>query len=113
MHWGARSPGAVTIYANAGHVYMSILGKFFGTSGANPRGGAGWFPGGARPGFAVVNVPFSQMHLRDKAAEKRKKAKIRAKKRRIAAKKRRAARRQAQANQKPYTGSSGGAAAGD
>lgn len=112
MRWGAPGPGAVTIYANAGHVYMSILGKFFGTSGANPGGGAGWFQGGARPGFAVVHVPFSKLHLRDVAAEKRKKAKIRAKKkRRAAAKKRRAARRQAAAPQ--YSGPSGGAQAGE
>ena len=36
MHWGAPGPGSVTIYANAGHVYMSILGRYFGTSSANP-----------------------------------------------------------------------------
>ncbi|MFN2616122.1 MAG: peptidoglycan-binding protein [Thermoleophilaceae bacterium] len=64
MHWGAPGPGAVTIYANAGHVYMSILGHYFGTTHANPGGGAGWFKGGPRPGFAVVHVPFSQLHLR-------------------------------------------------
>ena len=59
MHWGAPGPGAVTLYANPGHVYMSILGHYFGTSHANPGGGAGWFRGGPRPGFAVVHVPFS------------------------------------------------------
>ena len=64
MHWGAPGRGAVTIYANAGHVYMSILGRFFGTSGANPGGGAGWFRGGPRPGFAVVHVPFSALHFK-------------------------------------------------
>jgi hypothetical protein len=64
MHWGAPGPGAVTIYANASHVYMSILGHYFGTTHANPGGGAGWFKGGPRPGFAVVHVPFSQLHLR-------------------------------------------------
>src|SRR5436853_344123 len=58
-----RGPGAVTIYANAGHVYMSILGHFFGTSFANPGGGAGWFNGSARPGFVVVHVPFSSLHM--------------------------------------------------
>ena len=36
MRWGAPGKGAVTIYANAGHVYMSILGRFFGTTGMNP-----------------------------------------------------------------------------
>jgi hypothetical protein len=64
MHWGAPGSGAVTIYANAGHVYMSILGRFFGTSSANPGGGAGWFRGAPRPGFAVVHVPFSKLHVR-------------------------------------------------
>jgi hypothetical protein len=108
MHWGAPGPGAVTIYANAGHVYMSILGRYFGTSSANPGGGAGWFNGGPRPGFAVVHVPFSALHLKDLAAEKRKKAKLRAKKRRAA--KRRAAQREAASQ--PYNGPSGGAAAG-
>src|SRR5881227_2946230 len=58
MHWGAKGPGAVTIYANAGHVYMSINGKFFGTSYSNPGGGAGWFNGAPRPGFVVVHVPM-------------------------------------------------------
>jgi peptidoglycan hydrolase-like protein with peptidoglycan-binding domain len=108
MRWGAPGPGAVTIYANAGHVYMSILGRYFGTSSANPAGGAGWFKGGPRPGFAVVHVPFSQMHLKDAAAIKRKKAKLRAKKRRVA--KRRAAEREAAS--RPYNGPSGGAAVG-
>jgi len=63
MHWGAPGPGAVTLYANAGHVYMSILGHYFGTSYANPGGGAGWFAGGPRPGFVVVHVPFSSLHM--------------------------------------------------
>src|SRR4051812_41673037 len=108
MHWGAPGPGAVTLYANAGHVYMSILGRYFGTSSANPAGGAGWFKGGPRPGFAVVHVPFSAMHLKDVAAEKRKKAKLRAKKRKLA--KRRAAQREAASA--PYNGPSGGAPPG-
>src|SRR3954468_1829679 len=60
-HWGAPGAGAVTIYANASHVYMSINGKYFGTSSANPGGGAGWFKGGPRPGFVVVHVPFERM----------------------------------------------------
>ena len=60
-HWGAPGKGAVTLYANASHVYMSINGKYFGTSSANPGGGAGWFNGSARPGFVVVHVPFERM----------------------------------------------------
>ncbi|MEA2353839.1 MAG: hypothetical protein QOJ14_2253 [Thermoleophilaceae bacterium] len=62
-HWGRPGSGAVTIYANAGHVYMSILGHFFGTTHANPGGGAGWFAGAARPGFVVVHVPFESMRF--------------------------------------------------
>ena len=61
MRWGARGPGLVTIYANASHVYMSIKGRFFGTSRSNPGGGAGWFRGAPRPGFVVVHVPFERM----------------------------------------------------
>jgi hypothetical protein len=63
MHWGRPGPGAVTLYANAGHVYMSILGHYFGTTSMNPGGGAGWFDGAPRPGFVVVHVPFEAMHL--------------------------------------------------
>jgi peptidoglycan hydrolase-like protein with peptidoglycan-binding domain len=70
MHWGNPGRGAVTIYANAGHVYMSILGHFFGTTHANPGGGAGWFAGAARPGFVVVHVPFESMRF-SKAQVKR------------------------------------------
>ena len=61
--WGARGRGLVTIYANASHVYMSIRGRFFGTSRANPGGGAGWFRGAPRAGFTVVHVPFERMRL--------------------------------------------------
>jgi len=73
MRWGAPGPGAVTIYANAGHVYMSILGRFFGTTRANPGGGAGWYMGGPRSGFAVVHVPFSKLHFKKNTKHKRKK----------------------------------------
>lgn len=57
MTYGLPGPGEVTLYANPTHVYMSIDGRFFGTSGSNPGGGAGWFPGAPRPGFAVRHVP--------------------------------------------------------
>jgi hypothetical protein len=43
--WGEPGAGRyVTIYANAEHVLMEINGHFFGTSTANPGGGAGWIP---------------------------------------------------------------------
>jgi hypothetical protein len=72
MRWGRPGAGAVTIYANAGHVYMSINGRFFGTTRANPGGGAGWFNGSRRPGFVVVHVPFDS--LKFKKSTKRKPA---------------------------------------
>lgn len=41
-----RAPGGkgITIYANPEHVLMEINGRFWGTSGSNPQGGAGWIP---------------------------------------------------------------------
>ena len=42
---GLAGPGQhVTVYANPEHVLMEINGHFFGTSAANPGGGAGWIP---------------------------------------------------------------------
>lgn len=48
--WGkpGADPAGITVYANAGHVLMSIRGRFFGTSHENPGGGPGWIgPRGA------------------------------------------------------------------
>lgn len=45
---GMWQPGEgefVTIYANGEHVLMKIGNNFWGTSGQNPGGGAGWIPG--------------------------------------------------------------------
>lgn len=46
--WGrpGRAPKGkgVTIYANGTHVLMEVNGRFWGTSGSNPGGGAGWIP---------------------------------------------------------------------
>lgn len=43
--WGKPGRGKrVTIYANGEHTFMEIDGHFFGTSGSNPGGGAGWIP---------------------------------------------------------------------
>ena len=42
--WGDPGPGkSVTIYAKPTHTFMRINGHYFGTSGQNPGGGAGWF----------------------------------------------------------------------
>jgi hypothetical protein len=62
-NWGEPGPGKVTLYANSGHVYMRIGSKWFGTSGSNPGGGAGWFPGAPRAGFAVRHVPEKLLNL--------------------------------------------------
>jgi 3D (Asp-Asp-Asp) domain-containing protein len=59
MNYGKPGPGAVTIFANPTHTYMRLGGKYFGTSRANPGGGAGWFPGGPRSGFAVRHADAS------------------------------------------------------
>jgi hypothetical protein len=67
--YGSPGRGAVTIYANSGHVYMSIKGRYFGTSRSNPGGGAGWFDGAPRAGFAVVHVPFERMSSKGRAAK--------------------------------------------
>lgn len=43
--WGRPGRGKhVTIYANPTHTIMEINGHFFGTSGTNKGGGAGWIP---------------------------------------------------------------------
>lgn len=54
MHWGLPGPGAVTVYANPIHTFMSIDGRFFGTHGAD---GAGWYAGSALPGFVQRHAP--------------------------------------------------------
>lgn len=44
MSWGQPGPGSfLTVYANGRHVIMKLGGQFFGTSGENPGGGAGFF----------------------------------------------------------------------
>jgi hypothetical protein len=48
--WGGAGPGKhVSIYAKDTHVLMEINGHFWGTSGSNPGGGAGWIPRSALP----------------------------------------------------------------
>lgn len=43
--FGQAGPGkSLTVYANGKHVLMEINGHFWGTSGSNPNGGAGWIP---------------------------------------------------------------------
>jgi hypothetical protein len=47
--WGRPGDGGakgITVYSNPKHVFMKINGHFFGTSGSNPGGGAGWIPAG-------------------------------------------------------------------
>lgn len=54
--FGLPGPGAVTVYANPTHTYMSLMGRFFGTHGAD---GAGWYAGSPLPGFAVRHPAVS------------------------------------------------------
>lgn len=43
--WGSPGRGKrITVYAKGDHTLMEIDGHFFGTSGTNPGGGAGWIP---------------------------------------------------------------------
>ena len=41
---GQPGPGALTVFANPVHTFMRIGSRYFGTSGTNPGGGAGWMP---------------------------------------------------------------------
>lgn len=56
-------PGAVTVFYNGEHTFMKIGKRYFGTSHANPGGGAGFIPtsyeqGGAESGkYNVAHVP--------------------------------------------------------
>lgn len=59
MNAGKPGAGRVTVFANAGHTFMKIGNRFFGTSGSNPGGGAGWFPD---PG-ASYRSNFVQRHF--------------------------------------------------
>ena len=63
MSYGQPGPGKqVTIYANPGHVFMSIGGRFFGTSGfGHPAAGTGpaWF---TRQPDAGYLAGFTQRH---------------------------------------------------
>jgi len=56
-HGVAKGPVGVTLYDDPGqHIFMSIDGRFFGTSdgagGGDPRGGAGWLNDGAWDAFS-------------------------------------------------------------
>lgn len=56
---GRPGPGLVTVFANPTHTFMRIGGRYFGTSGTNPGGGAGWFDD---PG-AGYKARFTQRHF--------------------------------------------------
>jgi hypothetical protein len=65
--WGKPGRGSgknvVNVYYNGGHTFMEINGHFWGTSGANPGGGAGWIPrsrmdAGYLSGFKVRHVKY-------------------------------------------------------
>jgi membrane-bound lytic murein transglycosylase B len=55
-------PGRVTIFYNAGHTFMRIGNRYFGTSGfARPGGGAGWFSTDKLP--ASYLATFNEVHV--------------------------------------------------
>jgi len=58
-HWGEAGPGRwITIYANAGHVYATIAGLRWDTSGDTSGTGPRWHEDPASPaGFAVRHPP--------------------------------------------------------
>lgn len=60
MSWGESGPGAqVTLYANTGHVFMKIAGRYFGTSGfGHPAAGTGpaWFAVNPEPAYLALFV---------------------------------------------------------
>lgn len=58
-----RAPASVTLYDNPGvHIFMSINGRFFGTSNSvgtgSRRGGAGWIPNGAEEAADPADRPY-------------------------------------------------------
>lgn len=69
MSYGLPGPGSkqdLTIYASPTHVFAEINGRYFGTSMANPGGGAGWFTQAAVAGYAVRHVSLQggpSLHL--------------------------------------------------
>jgi cell wall-associated NlpC family hydrolase len=58
-NWGEAGPGKwITIYANAGHMYMVVAGLRFDTSGRSSRLGSRWQPAmRSGSGFAVRHPP--------------------------------------------------------
>jgi hypothetical protein len=57
-HWGEAGPGKwVTIYANAGHVFMEVAGIRFDTSGQRVTGSRWQNDGRPTAGFAVRHPP--------------------------------------------------------
>lgn len=65
-HMYQPGPGTVTIYANPTHTFMRLGGRYFGTSGSNPGGGAGWFEAPSASylsRFAVRHAPASGVFL--------------------------------------------------
>lgn len=51
-------PGAVTVFYNAGHTFMRIGNRYFGTSRSNPAGGAGFIDNpGDLSSYSVGHVP--------------------------------------------------------
>jgi hypothetical protein len=54
-------PGRVTIFYNAGHTFMRIGNRYFGTSDSRPGGGAGWSYTATLP--ASYLAQFREVHI--------------------------------------------------
>lgn len=63
--YGKSGTGKVTIFANAGHAFMNVLGRYFGTSSSNPSGGPG-FIAASNFGAGYLST-FSKRHPPDGA----------------------------------------------
>lgn len=57
--WGQAGRGPATIYANSGHTFMSLRGRFWGTSSENPGGGPGWHSARSASGYSLRTPPGS------------------------------------------------------
>lgn len=57
MNWGSPAKGnePLVVYASPAHTVMRLNGRYAGTSGSNPGGGAGWIEGGS-PGLVPGGV---------------------------------------------------------
>lgn len=55
--WGTRGEGNhLTVWANAGHVFLEVNGRIWQTSHSNPGGGPGWTDQRSKVGFVPRHI---------------------------------------------------------